>query len=426
MKNIFIKLIMSGAFVSLLFGCSDVSQSKIGSEDASETIESTVKASSANLNMVQDKQQRSAKIVNLTGSFTEKWKITEQKLGQDSLIDVFFVNTDHGWLVSNNELKRESAKIYKTVDSGKTWIQLSVDIPANSFISKIFFLDETRGWMVTQTENHESKNIAAEIRILKTDDGGRTWKIQYSLKEAYVSDLVFDKMTGEGWLVGLKGKAGYSFNTDALALHTLDFGKTWNDVSPKFVSKNQSDESVLSSKDSLKEIQLIGNMETFAISQRGQLLRTSDGGKSWETVVRIFDERSSLEFQNLGLKSGSKLWATNEACSIEGQWTLLAIIKENSTIDKYLLNQTCISDVLILPSGELFAAGLKMSLNKAKDGIDTKNIIIYSKDYEKWETIYETSSECNSDCGFNKIATDNNEKYFFAGNNGLFVIITKK
>lgn len=426
MKNIFIRLIMSGVFVSLPFGCSNVSQSKIESEGVSETIESTVKASSGNLNMVQDKQQRSPKVVNLTVSSTEKWKIMEQKLGQDSLIDVFFVNTNHGWLVSNNELKRGSAKIYETVDGGKTWIQLSVNIPANSFISKIFFLNETRGWMVTQTENHELKNISAEIRILETGDGGRTWKLQYTMKEAYVSDLVFDKMTGEGWLVGLKGKADYSFNTDALALHTLDFGKTWVDVSPKFVPENQSSDSILSSKDSLKDIQLIGNLEAFAISQRGRLLRTSDGGKNWETVVRIFDERNSLEFKNLGLKGNSKLWATNEACSIEGQQTLLAIIKENSSIDKFLLNEVCISDVSILPNGELIAAGLKMDLNKAKDGIDTKNIIIYSQDYEKWETIYETSSGCNSDCGFNKIATDNNGKYFFVGNNGIFATIIKK
>lgn len=426
MRNIFIKLILRLLWISVLFGCSSVEQVNKKSEQLVKIMDSTVRASSGNddSKINQGNKQLSAKEINLIKNSSKEWKATKQKLGQGDLIDVFFVDEKHGWVISNDELVPESGKIYKTTNGGNSWIQLPLNLSLNSFISKIFFLSESRGWMVIQTESQELKNIVSEIQILETNDGGRIWKLQYSLKEAFVSNLVFDKTTGEGWLVGLKGKATYSFKTDALALHTLDFGKTWNDVSPKFVSENQGDESVLSSKDSLKDIQLIGNLKAFAISRRGQLLRTSDGGKNWETIVRIFDERNSLGIQNLGLKKGSKIWATHEACSIEGQWTLLAIIKENSTIDKYLLNEVCIPDVSILPNGELIACGLKMSLNKAKDRLDNRNIVVYSRNYEDWEIIYEDS--CVSNCGFNKVTTDNNGRYFFVGNNGLILSMSKK
>ena len=425
MKNSSKKLLLGVIWVSVLCGCSNYNQSNQPPAQVSEIIDSTVKASGANenTNVLKNRPQPPSEEVNLTSDSSGKWRARKQKLGQDDLIGAVFVNEKYGWLISNDELTPESGKIYKTANGGNSWLQQPLKLPPNSFISRIFFIDEDRGWLVIQIENHDLKNIESEIQILETNDGGDNWKSQYSLKNAYVSDLFFDQTSGEGWLVGLKGKAEYSFKTDALALHTLDFGKNWSDVSPNFLSGNQSDSAVVNSTDSLKSIQPSGSLKAFVISRRGRLLQTSDGGKSWEFLTVISNEQRSGAFQNLESLKDSTFLVTSGSNAIDGHWSLLSVVSENIVSQKYLFNNVYIADVAISPTGELFACGIKYSFNETRDGFDIKNIVIYSKNYEKWEIIYENN--CTpTNCGLNKII-EANGKYFVVGNEGTIISVER-
>lgn len=104
----------------------------------------------------------------------------------------------------------ERGHVLKSTDGGLTWHQLRV--PTRATLTGLDFVDANKGWVV----GHDST-------ILYTNDGGNSWKVQYSDPEAEqpLFDVVM-RSEREGFAVGAYG----------LMLHTNDGGKHWNIVEP--------------------------------------------------------------------------------------------------------------------------------------------------------------------------------------------------
>ncbi len=102
-------------------------------------------------------------------------------------------------------------------DNGKSWQQV---IPDTQFLlSAIVFINDNLGWAV----GHNST-------IIKTDDGGLSWKKQYEdvdLKKALFDVWFSDPLTG--WAVGSLG----------LVMHTTDGGRHWQDISDALYNPDQ-------------------------------------------------------------------------------------------------------------------------------------------------------------------------------------------
>ena len=133
--------------------------------------------------------------------------------------------------------------IIKTTDAGKSWVILSSGTLND--LSEIFFINNSDGFAVG--------NSGA---ILKTVDGGSSWKSIPSGTNSYLHDIIFPE-----------GTTGYCAGLNGCILKSTDKGNSWNWLwtgsnSPLFCLDFLNDSSGFAGGYNL-------------------ILKTSDGGKSW-------------------------------------------------------------------------------------------------------------------------------------------------
>jgi photosystem II stability/assembly factor-like uncharacterized protein len=117
-----------------------------------------------------------------------------------SLMDVFFVSEELGWVIGD----MEDGKIWRTTDGGNNWDLVFENDP---ILISIHFADSLTGW-VSGTQG----------AIYKTIDGGDNWEYQNSNTPGYLNKIMFiDDMYG--WISGSEG-----------LWHTQDGGENWISV----------------------------------------------------------------------------------------------------------------------------------------------------------------------------------------------------
>jgi len=170
-----------------------------------------------------------------------------------------------GWLATTNQ-------IFWTNSNGTDWTEIT---PAGltKSVANVEFLDSKIGWVVGLDHNV----MPATIEYFLTSDGGSTWQdksteIQKAISQLVypLSDTIYAQLAedGQGWLL-LKLATGVNFSLGVI-LYTSDGGDTWE----------------------LKEVQS-GEPFRFLDSNNGYqlaahasgLLRTENGGKSWQSVA---------------------------------------------------------------------------------------------------------------------------------------------
>lgn len=188
---------------------------------------------------------------------------------------VDFVSVEEGWMLAGGGLLH-------TTDGGETWNEIALVTGAD-----IDFVNSDDGWIVGQTG-----------AIYATIDGGRTWSEQDAGTEVHLSD-VFTSSSQEAWVVG--SGQGFSdaieYPLPTVLLHTVDGGETWQQVeTPRFSWFHRlafvdqmgwllgatCEGSVTTRRD-----------ESCRTNPEGAVLRTSDGGTTWELVRAGLPERPS-------------------------------------------------------------------------------------------------------------------------------------
>ncbi len=154
---------------------------------------------------------------NVTNESTPKYQI------QTRLTDFRLLNESVGlaWGVTKKELR-----IYMTMDNGGTWVNISpstnVQFMANPvYGEEIFFTDPDNGWII------RSAFGMTETVVLRTTDGGQSWKVSSFPDSNTVSSIYFSSPQS-GWLM-----TSWDANTtkSSKALYaTKDGGATWTMV----------------------------------------------------------------------------------------------------------------------------------------------------------------------------------------------------
>jgi photosystem II stability/assembly factor-like uncharacterized protein len=200
---------------------------------------------------------------------------------------VDFVNISHGWVAGNDEGNNVSV-ILRTADGGATWF-VAAEVLGDTLLD-VDFADERSGWAV-----------GTSGVVYGSTDGGLTWAAepaaswqrQYShepvtlpaqgtnniapvINESVASVYFADAKTG--WAAG-DAPTGKGFDVRGLVLGTTDGGKSWSEL------KSAAGEGApypvnglwfTSPKDGWAAA---GNLED---AQEDVLLRTTDGGRTWE------------------------------------------------------------------------------------------------------------------------------------------------
>ena len=218
---------------------------------------------------------------------------------------VFHADGERGWVVG-----REGV-ILHTTNGGSSW--KAQQIPSKELLKSLHFNPEGRiGWTVGGRMGFASgQSLGATI--LKTTDGGESWKEQSSPTSKLLSSVHFHTNSRLGWAVG----------DDGTILHTTNGGVDWN-AQPSGVQLSLN--SVFFHTDGLRG---------WAVGEAGTILRTIDGGTNWSLMVESSTAwLSSVHFNADGLQG----WAVGESATslhtLDGgvNWT-----KQN-TPSKALLN----------------------------------------------------------------------------------------
>ncbi len=211
------------------------------------------------------------------------------------LNDVFFLNSDIGWIVGGYKI------VMKTTDGGNTWVKIMNTYTGNIRFQSVVFFDELNGCVV----GHQN-GLRNSITMI-TNDGGITWtETTPPDRDGLTKIIKKDSLTG--WTCGhsggllvthdrgntwidksniyyssLKDVCFFDDNNGALlesysARLTFDGGETWDSIVSIGVSSNQRS---LSSWDYNKII---------AVGSAGSISKSVDGGISWQKVSKGFVE----------------------------------------------------------------------------------------------------------------------------------------
>jgi photosystem II stability/assembly factor-like uncharacterized protein len=169
-----------------------------------------------------------------------------------TLSSVFFIDPKQGWAVG------EEGIIIHTKDGGKTWEKQKS--PTRFFHMRVLFLTPTAGFIASEQTN-----------ILYTSDGGKTWTVGFKDQDFILKSLSFADQNN-GWAAG---EYGFIYNTK-------DGGKTWQKQFGNFgLSEATGD---VEGGNYIFDVVALDPQRAWGVGIDGYVIRTVDGGKSWQEV----------------------------------------------------------------------------------------------------------------------------------------------
>lgn len=357
----------------------------------------------------------------VTGN-SKDWKLSRRRIGRDDWIEVFFVDADIGWIaaIKGDTIVPSGGSLFKTADGGQSWIRLPLKLPASSFISLVRFVDRSRGWLIVQTINRE----ATKIQVMETSDGGVTWTPGFSLAKAIVAKMLFDK-NGEGWVIGIRAEAVYIPSQTNFVLHTRDFGKSWQDVTPKSATRDDTGTSPVPFEDIFTDILLEDGSNLTAISRDGSISTTTDGGSTWKVLTKLdIREQHSRGFSRLMRLANNDFVAVSGSDGHHGVWSTFTRYEEGKERNSTSLGKIFVTDMGLDSSCGVIAAGLKSNFDDESKA-PTSALILSTRDFEEWELLFEVSSGCKFGCKFNKMSR-RGDGYCLVGSDGLIMTMDRR
>jgi len=275
---------------------------------------------------------------------------------EKALYDIDFTDAQTGLAIGQDGL------IIKTGDGGKTWKQVKLELPLQEWqAAQPHLFSMSRG-----TDPNKVWAVGPVGTIIYSKDGGETWENLSLGRDVTLNGVSFANDT-EGWVVG-------EFGT---ILHTSDGGKTWQEQKnvlnlPKYTRPDLSEEDALKQRVPplyLEDLFLVAvdfrnPREGYVAGESGILLKTEDGGETWTNVSS--GSFNTLLSVSLAASTGQHADVATGvlgtvATSSNGQWSILPDIHEHIL--------TWIRDVSFAKNGGLgLACGGKGTVLVTRDG----------------------------------------------------------
>ncbi len=234
----------------------------------------------------------------------------------DNLVDIYFINTDTGIVVSID------GNIFRTEDGGTTW---DIIYSTNIALSDISMPSSETGYVVG------NNGI-----LLKTIDGGNTWTELYSGVSDVLRDVYF-----------FNDSVGFYCGQSQVIAKTVDGGMNWN----------------INSYGSywLRDFAFINNGTGFCVGDGGTIMKTINYGETWFEVYSGTDQNLiGLTFVNNN---------TGYICGTNG-----TILKSTNSGDSWFAQESgtnnYASGVFFLNPDEGYVVGLNELLLKTTNGGD--------------------------------------------------------
>jgi len=139
--------------------------------------------------------------------------------------------------------------LLKTQDGGENWTVL----PSSCNINDFYFLNQTLGWICTESG-----------KVYKTNTAGESWNEQFQNNNVPLISIFFNN-SANGWVTSKDGKI----------YKTTNAGNSWV-------------RQITSVNTKLNGIGMISNSYGFSIGSGGLILKTDNGGGSFSTFTNTF------------------------------------------------------------------------------------------------------------------------------------------
>jgi photosystem II stability/assembly factor-like uncharacterized protein len=237
------------------------------------------------------------------------------------LTDVAFVDAEHGWAVGDRGV------VWRTDDGGKVWHLANSTVACR--LESVSFADAERGWIAggdALPYLHTSRGV-----ILATSDGGRTWTNELRTDLPRI------------WKLQLHGEQGWAFGEPSALFGggiftTRDAGRSWSSAIPEEVqpawtaadaprpdiaavaaangvyaiapggrAKLTAGPSLAVSRP--RRIKFADETDGWLCGDNGLLLRTRDGGETWQDMRDRLPDRAGRVFDFHALEvRGRDIW----------------------------------------------------------------------------------------------------------------------
>lgn len=343
---------------------------------------------------------------------------------------------DYRIITSTAKITAEKAQGLKVTES---------ILPSGEKLSKVYFVNEKIGWLAS--------NDTITKSLYKTNDAGRNWeKVNFLFpRNSYVSNFFFlsdsigwiilqtdenyvdthpqvwllktldggnswqiqmTKQTFFGDLFFQNEKNGWLVAENQL-LKTGDGGKTWENIAPEVRQIN----GFTDSKAIITGLIVENQNQIQLITRGGKLLETLNSGQKWHQIGPIFNFPDQTIPDNFGkLPNSRKLRMARGTWSEEGTYSYIAIEEKGIWKLRWTDKSFCLYDILFLSDAEFIMSGRDWtSQNQEENGA-----IYYSSDAgATWLEVYRNKSISQ----INSIAKITDNHLIAVGENGLILNI---
>ena len=190
-------------------------------------------------------------------------------------VDAFGADTAH---VLTTDFDGGLASIHRTVNGGRTWLRTHRDARPGAFYDGMAFWDSRRGVAFGDP-------IDGRLTIVRTEDG-REWVPAEQVPLALEGEAGF-AASGSGLAVAGSRHAwiGTGGGSHARVLRTTDGGRTWTAARTPMAAGPTGGIFGVAFRDTLNGV-AVGGSYTDTTSAALNVLRTRDGGRTWELVSR--------------------------------------------------------------------------------------------------------------------------------------------
>ncbi len=199
---------------------------------------------------------------------------------------IHMVNQNLGWGIGG--LEGASDHVLRTGDGGNTWTDVTPPEPApaeaeSGKAAVGYFLDSQVGWVAYYRASLEP--TPARLRVWSTQDGGENWTASQPVELEFLGTSEYPPVLGfedaeSGWLLAANGPSGMH-RYPVYLLRTVDGGRSWEIALDPFTGGLQScHKSGIVFADRLTGWATVAECPTAA----PELAMTSDGGRTWNSV----------------------------------------------------------------------------------------------------------------------------------------------
>lgn len=302
------------------------------------------------------------------------WNVkTVSSLEGKSIYKLHFFNESIGFAFNKKGV------IYKTIDGGTSWEKVSSI--GEYTLSDVIFLNPTEGFAIIYFEPSDSQIGEGYVtKIIKTINGGETWKSVYSEKSVSLNKFTHDN-NGNWIAVG----ENYSLKANGirkLILTSNDNWQNWKEITNKFNESFKSDENQL--KSGLLDVEFSPGKGFVLLPNGGKVSVSNNLGQIWTSFDEFITPPCACQ---LDIDEESTIWISGRYQESDmKRYGIVKVSRNGQKWDTNILPDYFFENVVFI-SKEIFAIGYNT------DNKNINGLVLYSNDYGRnWSIVDKNQS----------------------------------